>query len=591
MHPTPARVTARCLVLLTVILATGCASSSREPAIEFEIGISEEATRQMEEMGLDVPITGRVFAIVSRDKETEPRLSTGVTGVPLWGMDVRGFSAGTAVTVADTEDAVLGYPLGSATELPPGEYSVQAFLNVYTKFERSDGHTVEMHLNSGAHQSPFRSPGNVYSEVQTVTVGPSPQKVTLELSVVIPPAHPVPEGGSLQQGNYPDTDWVKYVKIRSDKLSDFWGRDIFIGANVLLPRGYDEHPDARYPVLYLQGHSSGLTPVPWSPESWFYEGHTPTHPAVGNQLDGFYEAWASGETSKLIVVTFRDANPYFDTSYSVNSANVGPYGDAITQELIPYLEDEFRIIGEPWARVLAGRSTGGWEAAAMMIFYPDLFAGSWPWAPDPIDFRKNMQINIYEDSNAYYNEHEWIRAGRPAQREIDGLVNYTVQDEYRYEQAVAPKDRSGGQWAVWQAVYSSAGSDGYPQPLWDPETGEIDPAVAEYWRENYDLSYILRRDWETLGPKLRGKLHFAVGMMDNYYLNEPVYLVQEFLESTTDPPAEATFQYGFRGRHSWIGHSPVDPARQITYAEFIDVIADYITENAPRGADTRSWRY
>jgi hypothetical protein len=227
----------------------------------------------------------------------------------------------------------------------------------------------------------------------------------------------------------------------------------------------------------------------------------------------------------------------------------------------------------------------------MMIFYPDLFAGSWPWAPDPIDFRKNMQINIYEDGNAYYNEHEWIRTGRPAQREIDGLVNYTVQDEYRYEQAVGPKDRSGGQWAVWQAVYSSVGSDGYPRPLWDPETGTIDPDVAEYWRENYDLSYILRRDWETLGPKLRGKLHFAVGMMDNYYLNEAVYLVQEFLESTTDPPAEATFQYGFRGRHSWIGHSPVDPARQITYAEFIHVLADYITENAPPGADTGSWRY
>ena len=148
------------------------------------------------------------------------------------------------------------------------------------------------------------------------------------------------------------------------------------------------------------------------------------------------------------------------------------------EELIPYLEDEFRIIGEPWARVLAGRSTGGWEAAAMMIFYPDLFAGSWPWAPDPIDFRKLMQINIYDDDNAYYNEHEWIRTGRPAQREIDGLVNYMVQDEYRYEQVVGPKDRSGGQWAVWQAVYSSLGSDGYPEPLWDPETGQITrPAV------------------------------------------------------------------------------------------------------------------
>jgi hypothetical protein len=293
----------------------------------------------------------------------------------------------------------------------------------------------------------------------------------------------------------------------------------------------------------------------------------------------------------MIVVTFRDSNPFFDTSYSVNSPNVGPYGDAIIEELIPHIEENFRIISEPWARVLAGRSTGGWEAAAMMVFYPDFFAGSWPWAPDPIDFRKNMQINIYEDRSAFFNELEWIRTGRPAQREIDGLINYHVQDEYRYEQAVADRDRSSGQWAIWQAVYSSVGPDGYPQPLWDPITGVIDHEVAEYWRENYDLSHILKRDWADKGSKWRGKFHFAVGMMDNYYLNEAVYLAQERLESVTNPPADATFQYGFRGRHSWIGHSPVEPERQITYAEFITVIDEYIRRNAPPGADLTSWKY
>jgi hypothetical protein len=227
----------------------------------------------------------------------------------------------------------------------------------------------------------------------------------------------------------------------------------------------------------------------------------------------------------------------------------------------------------------------------MMIFYPDFFGGSWPWAPDPIDFRKLMQVNIYDDGNAFYHELDWIRTGRPAQREIDGLINYTVQDEYRYEQTVADKDRSGGQWAIWQAVYSPVGSDGYPEPLWDPRTGVIDRETAEYWRENYDLSHIVERDWATLGPKLKGKLHFAVGMMDNYYLNEAVYLIQEFLESATDPPSAATFQYGFRGRHSWIGHSPVEPERQITYAEFITVLSDYVSRNAPPGTDTTSWKY
>ena len=107
----------------------------------------------------------------------------------------------------------------------------------------------------------------------------------------------------------------------------------------------------------------------------------------------------------------------------------------------------------------------------------------------------------------------------------------------------------------------------YPAPLFDPGTGVIAPAVAEYWRNNWDLRHILERDWADLGSKVRGKLHFAVGMTDNYYLEEPVYLTQEFLGSATNPPADATFQYGFRGRRSWIGHSPNDPERQMTYAE------------------------
>lgn len=415
--------------------------------------------------------------------------------------------------------------------------------------------------------------------------------IPLILNKVIQPQRPLREGEVYQQGNLEDTEWVKHLKIKSEKLSEFWGRDIYIGANVLLPKGYQEHPDVYYPVLYMQGHSSGWTPVPWSPEEWFFQGYSPSDPGVGKQLDGFYESWTAGKLPKLIVVSFRDSNPFYDTSYSVNSANVGPFGDAIMKELIPDIEKKFRIISKPWARVLAGRSTGGWEAAAMMIFNPDFFAGSWPWAPDPVDFRKYELINIYEDNNAFYREYDWIKTERPEARDTDGQIRYSVRKTYQYEQTIGDKDRSGEQWAIWQAVYSPVGPDGYPKPLWDPKTGMIDKEVARYWRDNYDLSYILKRDWATLGPKLRGKLHFAVGMMDNYYLNEAVYLVQDTLESLTNPPAEATFQYGFRGRHSWIGHGPLDPSREMTYAEFLSVIADYITKNAPSGANTSAWKY
>ena len=578
---------------LTILaLCCSCSESDSTQSAEIRIGLSKNAAQGIADLGLEVPIVGRAFIIVSRDHEEEPRLGTGVTGNPLWGVDVRDFSAGDTVVLMDTADTMRGYPIERVAMLPPGEYYVQAFLNVYTTFHRADGHVIEAHMNSGASQKPFESPGNAYSDVQKITVGENGlPPLDFTLSNVIQPASPLQDGQVLQQGNYEDTDWVRYVKIKSEKLSEFWGRDMYIGANVLLPPGYADNPQTRYPVLYMQGHSSGLTPMPWAPEEWFHPGYEPTHPAVGPQLNGFYEAWTSGELPKFIVITFRDANPYFDTSYSVNGENLGPYGDALMEELMPTLEQQFRIVDEPWGRVLSGRSTGGWEAAAMMIFYPDLFAGSFVWAPDPIDFRKLMQIDIYESRNAYFNELDWINTPLPAQREIDGLVNYSVANESGYEQTVADKDRSGGQWAIWQALYSPVGDDGYPVPLWDANTGIIDPEVADYWRENWDLSHILARDWATLGHKLAGKLHFAVGMTDNYYLEESVYLTEERLRSMQDPASDATFQYGFRGRHSWIGHSPVDPERQMTYAEFIGVIADFVIEHAPEGVDTDGWQY
>ena len=583
-------------LLLTLLAVAACASEPEPakplpPAVTVTLG--DAGARGIAQLGLDVPIVGRAFFIVSKDDQEEPRLGTGPTGNQLWGVDVRDLTAGDSVRVTGGANGLRGYPLASLDDLPAGDYRVQAFLNVYTRFERADGHVIEAHLNSGAYQEPFRAPGNAYSDVESLTVpedGPFPE-VELVLDRVIQPERPLAEGDTLQQGNPEDTEWVKYVKIRSDVLSEFWGRDIYLGANVLLPPGYNEHQDATYPVLYMQGHSSGLTPMPWSPEEWFLPGYEATHPAVGDQLDGFHDAWTSGELPKFVVITFRDANPYFDTSYSVDTDNVGPYGTALTEELMPFLEQEFRIAAEPWGRVLSGRSTGGWEAAAMMIFNPDLFAGAWPWAPDPIDFRQLMQIDIYESRTAFWNEFEWIRTPYPAQRETNGLVNYFTKNEYNYEQTVGDRDRSAGQWAIWQALYSPVGEDGYPEPLWDPETGVIDRAVAEHWRQNWDLSHIIARDWPTLGEKLRGKLHFAVGRMDNYYLEQAVYLAEERIRALDDPPADATFQYGINGRHSWIGHSPVDPDRQMTYAEFIGIIGDYVRENAPPGADLESWDY
>lgn len=573
------------LFLLLVAGSLIAERASAQPAandLRFRIQLTDDAVRQVAALGLETPVHGRVYVVVSTDSTAEPRRQVDVTGVPFWGMDVADLAGGDSVVLAPDGPAFFGYPLARIADLPPGDYFVQAFLNVYTTFERGDGHTVRMHLNAGEGQNPWIAPGNVHSRVERLHLDPAAGgTIALTLDEVIPPIEPLQPGEVLQQGNPRDTEWVKYVKIQSDVLSAFWGRPMYIGANVLLPKGYDEHPDVRYPVLYLQGHFPGRSaPL----------GFEPGNPGRGASA-GLADFWTSDGAPRFIAVTFRDANPYYDTSYSVNSENVGPYGDAITQELIPYLESHFRIRREPWARLLAGGSTGGWEALAMQVFYPDLFGGAWGWCPDPVDFNYFQIVDVYDDPNAYVLDHGWTQVERPNARRPDGNVISTVRMENYLEEATGTSSRGAGQWDIWHAVYSPVGADGYPQPIWDPVTGVIDHDVAAYWREHYDLHAHLARHWPELGPKLRGKLHIATGDMDTYYLEQAVYLLDDFLASVDHPPADATVTYGRRQPHCWIGESPNRPGEEMTYVEFLQQAAAYLRTRAPEGADTTSWWY
>ncbi len=551
------------------------ASASRPPVPSFRITLAPAAAARVHELGLEVPVTGRVYVVVSRDATGEPREKVGVMGVPFWGRDVTGLRPGGEVDLAAGDTLVYGYPYADLGSLPPGTYRVQAFLNVYTTFHRADGHTVSLHLNSGAGQDLWRAPGNVASPVREIRVGAgNAAPVHLTLSEVIEPLEPVPAGGSLQQGNPTDRDLVRFVKIRSERLSRFWGHDMWIGVNVLLPAGYDAHPERRYPVVYLQGHFPGRS--------------APFGYGRGGERSGAFDAfWRSPDAPQVIAVTFRDANPYYDTSYSVNSANVGPYRDALLEELVPELERRFRAIPDAWARVLAGGSTGGWEALAMQVFDPDFFGGTWGWCPDPVDFRYYQIVNVYEDENAYVLHRGDVAVPRPGARSPDGSVRYTMAQENRMELAAGEHGRSGGQWDIWQAAYGPVGEDGYPAPIWDKRSGAIDHEVAGYWRENYDLRAILSRRWAVLGPKLTGRIHVAVGDMDTYYLNDAVQLLQASLDSTTSPPARATFEYGRGQPHCWIGRSPTNPDRELSYPEFVRIAADHMRRSAPPGVDLR----
>jgi len=516
------------------------------------------------------PLDGRIILVVSNNDRQEPRFQNNVyepDTQPAFGVDVEGLVPG---QVAIIDGHTFGYPLRSLGELPPGDYWVQAVLHRYETFHRSDGHVVKLPMDRGEGQHWNRAPGNLYNTPVKVHLDPQTNDVIrLSLDQTIAPFQ-VPQ----------DTKYVKYVSIQSDRLTQFWGRPMHLGAIVLLPEGFDEHPDARYPVMINHGHFTrelrGFRETP--PEAGL-EGR---QRAAAERAYQFYETWTSPGFPRMIMVIVQHANPYYDDSYAVDSENVGPYGDAINHELVPYLEQRFRGLGQGWARGTFGGSTGGWEALATQIFYPDEYNGAWAACPDSVDFREYEVINIYDEKNAFFIDSDWKRTPHADGRDYRGHLLSVTEEDVHWELVLGTKGRSGEQWNVWQAVYSPVGEDGYPKPIWDPMTGVIDHDVAEYWREHYDLRYILERDWATLGPKLRGKLHLYVGDMDTWHLNNAVYLMEDFLNRAANPPADATVEYGDRQPHCWSGHDTTYWFREL---------AARIDRTAPKNADVRSWRY
>jgi hypothetical protein len=391
-----------------------------------------------------------------------------------------------------------------------------------------------------------------------------------------------------------DSKYLKYIRIQSRLLTQFWGRPTTITAMVLLPEGYDEHPQAHYPLMIQQGHFrfGWDWPVPFRTEP-------PTPDMKGEPRElaeygyKFYQDWTSGRLPHMIGLMIQDANPYYDDSYAVNSASLGPYGDAIVQELIPEVERRFRAIGQPWARYLYGASTGGWESLAMQVFYPDFFNGAFVLCPDPIDFRAFMTSNIYKDKNIFWNEGPWLRVPRPGRRTTEDIITATIQSYSNYESVLGSHLRSGEQLDIWQAVFGPMGPDGYPKPLWDERTGVIDPEVAAYWKEHYDLSHIMQRDWKRLGPKLVGKLHFKVGTRDTFYLDGAVRLTQKVLESTNYPYYAGDFEYGPHQPHGYWGDPslPQFVGRSVAQQKLMPEMVKWMEKTAPPGADVTSWKY
>ena len=520
------------------------------------------------------PITGRAYLFVARTDRQEPRLQSGAqrSSEPFFGVDVEALAPNKVVTI---DPSAPGFPVASLAKLPAGDYFVQGLIVPYTQFKRSDGQTIWAHMDAGEGQRFNRAPGSLVSEVRKVRIDRA-RNATVELSLtkVIPP---IPKPA--------ETEWVKRVRITSKLASAFWGHPMPLGAVVLLPKGYAENTTKRYPVVYTIGHFSDRAPFGFTfegcdrPETAEQRAarlaRTMREPACE-----FSQAWTTGKVPQMIAVFIQHTTPYYDDSYALNSENNGPYGDAITQELIPEIDKRFRTIPAPYARVLTGGSTGGWNVLALQIHYPNVFGGAWSVYPDQLDFRNYQLGNIYADTNAYVrNDGSWLPREVPSSRTPEGLTQLTVREENQAEMVIGSKGRSGGQWDGWQAAWAPVGADGYPKPLWDKRTGRIDRSVAESMKQRgYDLRDYAERNWKTLGPQLVGKLHIAVGDMDNYFLNLGVYRMETFLESTKEPangPYYAgTIEYGRPLKpHGW---------QPWTNQELLRLMMAHVERNATR---------
>jgi S-formylglutathione hydrolase FrmB len=455
---------------------------------------------------LPKPTDGRLLVVLGKRGFTEPRRSIGDTGLdtpPVLGADVNGFAPG-VVGVADGSSET--FPIESQAKLPAGDYVVQAVFD-WNPDLRLPG-----------------APGNLYSDPQTVTLDPARGgRVKLTLTRQAPPDR-LP----------PDTPAVKYVKLESKLLSRFHGRPMYLRAGVVLPPDFDRQPDRRYPlVVVIGGYGSRYTAA----AGWQRSGRTADVPMILLHLDG--------------------AGPFGDP-YQVNSANNGPYGDAVTQELIPYVEAKYRGVGQPYARFTTGASTGGWVSLALQVFYPDFFNGCWSFSPDPVDFRSYELIDIYADANAYVNRFGFER---PAKRTVMGETVYTVRHECQVENVLGRGNRwwvSGKDWCAWNAVFGPRGPDGLPKPLWHPKSGAIDHSVTVHWRQ-YDLRLVLTKNWADLGPKLRGKMHIYAGDGDDYFLNNAVRRLEAALKSA-NPPFDGEIVFGPMAGH---GFHPVNELKAI----------------------------
>mmetsp|Transcript_75414 Transcript_75414/g.157214 ORF Transcript_75414/g.157214 Transcript_75414/m.157214 type:complete len:646 (+) Transcript_75414:75-2012(+) len=574
----------------------------------------------------DAPVTGRVRVYFQRHNRTLPvdGNSDEQDTNQVFGIDANALRSGDLISISE---AVLGYPVKSLKDLQSGDYFVQAELFRYTLFNRSGlpptwlpTTCVSSEGKNGGYAKPE---GTLLSKVQKVTLPLHDSTPTLTLDSVQPAAR---SPGCAGLGDGVDSDYIKTVRIESKMLTEFWGTPIQLEACVLLPHQFNcpDRTNARYPLVVAHGH--------YSPEWWAGGGFQTTEPQCSPEEDGYpcvgdwyayylYQNWTADSSgpfvgARMLLMTINHPVPFFDDSYAVNSASMGPYGDAIVKELIPTVESRYRGLGAGWARGVFGGSTGGWESFAYPVLYPKDFNAAFAACPDPVTFSRFTSVNLYKQENAYFYDSDFKRTAMPGYRDgysgttwpgyktPYGDIIATVEEQNHRELVLGEHTRSCGQWDAWEAVFSPVCEDGFPCRIYDKLTGKINRTVAEYWRDHFDLAHIIKKEWATLGPSLNGSLHVFVGGSDSFYLTNAVLDAKEMIENIDNSKSTGIewvvgahqglgFQHCFRGyEYDAAGEPLPNSITRLTYAQaFLKKMADRFIHTAPDGSDTTSWRY
>lgn len=418
--------------------------------------------------------SGRIFLYLSKDSKIPKDEMVGVYSFPCFSISVKNVQPNEKVTF---DDASVFYPV------------------VLSDIERGTYHAQVVWDRNAGGRSIGSSPGNIYNESVTVTL----TKNTSQLFNIV--CNKV-----IGEDPFAETQFIKELKSPSALLTAFYKRPTSVNAAILLPKEYYEQPARKFPVLYW---ISG------------YGGDYHAYSAKKDQSSPM-------DTTPCIRV-YLDGNCPGGHSVYANSDNNGPWGDALTRELIPLVDRTYRTNA---ARLLTGHSSGGWTVLWLQTHYSKVFTACWSSSPDPVDFRSFQQVDLYNDKNIFYAKDSSLRlAGTIAGR----FPWITMKNMIAMEHVIW----RGEQMHSFNFVFSTKNADGTPRSLWNDTTGDIDPETFAHWK-NYDISLYVRSNWQQLKPDLQGKIRVSVGNQDNFLLNYAVHLLDDEMKKV-----DAGFVFGY----------------------------------------------